>query len=208
MPDAQTRPSLDGGSPKTMKRMRQKFFAARELRVSIALIVLWSLLAVIFFSLLAKELGGYLQKTEIGIQYGVLGFLLVVAGYGIIVIVLSTLFTHRFIGPFQRLKVEIRMILAGEFSRRLHVRSGDDLYISSFIKEINRVLDHYENSCRVKINIARTLDAELIRIMTELEKGDLPPARQRESLLALHGRLKSLMAEPDRRLQPTKQEDQ
>ena len=109
MSDAQTRPSLKEGTPETVKKIRQKFYAARELRVSIALIVLWSLLAVIFFSLLAKELGGYLQKMEIGIQYGVLGFLLVVAGYGIIVIVLSTLFTHRFIGPFQRLKVEIRM---------------------------------------------------------------------------------------------------
>lgn len=193
-------------NPERVKKVRQKFFAARELRVSIALIVLWSLLAVIFFSLLAKELGGYLQKTEIGIQYGVLGFILVVAGYGIIVVVLSTLFTHRFIGPFQRLKLEIRMILAGEYSRRLHVRRGDDLYISSFIKEINKVLDLYEHSRLTKTIIAQTLDSELIRIMTELEKGSLPPEKQRESLLTLHGRLKTLMEEPQRHPLPAAKE--
>ena len=75
------------------KITRQKFFMARELRLSISLIVIWSLLAGILLTYLTKVLGT-------GTEHGLLSFIAVFLGYVIIVIILAMFFTHRFIGTF------------------------------------------------------------------------------------------------------------
>jgi len=180
-----------------LKKFRQKFYVARELRFSIALIVLWSLLAVLFFAWIARELNDYLSRSEIRIEYGFFGFLFVMVGYGIIVLVLSALFSHRFIGPFERLKVEIRRILSGDISRRLHIRKGDDVYITSFILEVNRVLENYERLVRMKAELRENLDRECLRLLSRSGPEIESPEQQREVIIALYHRLKTELGEPD-----------
>lgn len=70
------------------KKIKQRFFIARELRLSIALIVIWSLLVGILFTYLTKELGA---KTE----HGIFSFIAVFLGYVLIVI----FFSHCFYTP-------------------------------------------------------------------------------------------------------------
>ena len=110
---------------------------AKELRLSISLIVIWSLLAGIIFTYVTKELGAK-------IEHGVFSFIAVFLGYVIIVVVLALFFTHRFIGPFERLKMEMRLILTGNYHRRLSVRNSDDFYVRSFVLEVNKMLDEFE----------------------------------------------------------------
>lgn len=180
-----------------MNKFRQKFYVARELRFSIALIVLWSLLAVLFFAWIARELNDYLNRSEIRIEYGLFGFLFVMVGYGVIVLVLSALFSHRFIGPFERLKVEIRRILSGDFSRRLHIRKGDDVYITSFILEVNRVLDDYERHIHMKAALRENLDRECLRLLSRTGARIETPEEQREAIVTLYNRLKTTLDESE-----------
>ena len=71
-----------------IKKIRQKYFVTKELRLSIALIILWSLLITAFFTYFAKEL-----SDQIG--HGILLFVIIMVGYMLIVIVLTMLFSHR-----------------------------------------------------------------------------------------------------------------
>ena len=147
------------------KIKRQRYFVAKELRTSIALIILWSLLATAFFTFFAKELG-----EKIGNSSWL--FILVMFGYIIIVIVLTMLFSHRLIGPFQRLKTEIKLIKAGDYHRRLNVRGSDDIYIRSFIYEVNEILDEFEEVQSHKKGIIRDIESELINIISLIEEGE------------------------------------
>ncbi|MBI5742006.1 MAG: hypothetical protein HZA16_14980 [Nitrospirae bacterium] len=167
------------------KKIRQKYFVSRDLRISIALIILWSLLVTAFFTYLAKELG-----EKIG--HGTLLFIIVMLGYVVIVVALTMLFSHRLIGPFQRLKTEIRLIIAGEYKRRLGVRKNDDLYIRSFINEVNKILSELERLHNYREDVVRHIDSELMTFITLIEEGDQSKEKLREAALAFHKKIKSL----------------
>lgn len=167
------------------KLFKQKYFVPKELRLSIALIILWSLLSTAFFTYAAKELGG-----KIG--HGVPLFVIIMVGYLAIVIFLTMLFSHRMLGPFQRLKTEMRLILAGESNRRLNVRSSDDIYIKSFISEVNRVIDHLDTLHNYKEDVTRQIDSEMLNLIALLEEAEMSKEKLRELILELHKKLKSL----------------
>ena len=166
------------------KLIRQKYFVYKELRISIALIILWSLLATAFFTYFAKELG-----EKIG--HGTPLFIIVMLGYVLIVVVLTLLFSHRLIGPFERLNTEMRLIRSGEYHRRLNLRKNDDIYIKSFINEVNMVLEEYERETQYKKDLIKHIDADLMSIITLIEEGVPSKDKLRESVLALHKKLKS-----------------
>lgn len=168
-----------------MKKMRQKYFVTKELRLSIALIILWSLLITAFFTYFAKEL-----SDQIG--HGILLFVIIMVGYMLIVIVLTMLFSHRLLGPFQRLKTEIRLIGVGDYHRRLNVRTNDDIYIRSFVTEVNNLLDDFEAMHKYRVNVNKEIDSELLKLLSEIESGDLPKYHLRERVMALHNKLKTL----------------
>lgn len=174
-----------------VKDVRQRFFMAKELRLSIALIVIWSLLAGILFTYLAKELGARLE-------HGVFSFIAVFLGYVVIVVVLALFFTHRFIGPFERLKIEMRLILTGNYHRRLNIRKNDDLYIKSFITDVNKILDGLERRCIDKERVRKEIDPKLLNIVSLVEKDDIPRERLREAVLSLHEKIESLFKENDK----------
>jgi signal transduction histidine kinase len=168
-----------------MKKMRQKYFVTKELRLSIALIILWSLLITAFFTYFAKEL-----SDQIG--HGILLFVIIMVGYMLIVIVLTMLFSHRLLGPFQRLKTEIRLIGVGDYHRRLNVRTNDDIYIRSFVTEVNKLLDDFEMMHKYRMNVNKEIDSELLKLLSEIQAGDPSKEHLRDSVMALHNKLKTL----------------
>ncbi len=167
------------------QKVRQKYFVSKELRISISLIILWSLLVTAFFTYFAKELG-----EKIG--NGTLLFVIIMLGYLIIVVVLTMFFSHRLIGPFQRLNTEMRLIRSGDYHRRLNVRRNDDIYIRSFVTEANKILEEFEKACRNKENIIKHSESELICIIAMIEEGDASKEKLRECVLAFHRKMKLL----------------
>ena len=165
--------------------LKQKYFATKELRISIALIILWTLLITAFFTFLAKELGG-----KIG--HGTPLFIIIMFGYVAIVVVLTMLFSHRLIGPFQRLKTEIRLILAGDYRRRLNVRIKDDVYIKSFIGQINQLLDRIENMHQCQKDMINQFDSELLSLISDIEEKGESKENLRESVLSLHKKIRQI----------------
>jgi signal transduction histidine kinase len=172
------------------KIIKQKYFIPKEVRLSIALIILWSLLITAFFTYFAKELG-----DKIG--HGVLLFVIVMLGYLIIIFILTILFSHRLLGPFQRLKTEIRLIVTGDYHKRLRIRKNDDIYISSFVSEVNNILEEFEKLKMNNKDLVTYVDSELIRMISLIEEGDASKEKLREKVLECHKKLKSLSDEDE-----------
>jgi signal transduction histidine kinase len=166
------------------KIFRQKYFISKELRISIALIILWSLLVTAFFTYFAK---GLAEK----IGHGTPLFIIVMLGYVLIIVVLTMLFSHRLIGPFERLNTEMRLIRSGEYHRRLGVRKSDDIYIRSFIKEVNMILEACEKEQQYKRDLIGHIDSDLLGIISLIEEGEHSKDKLRERVLAFHKKLKS-----------------
>lgn len=167
------------------KKIRTKYFRLKELRLSVAYMVLWSLLAVAFFTYLTIELS---EKIERNPFY----FIIILAGYTIIVIILSLFFTHRFLGPFERLKMQLKIILLGDYHRRLSIRSHDDLYIRSFISEVNKLLDNLEKMHLLKEDPVKKIDSELSNIKSLIERKEISREELGEAINLLHKKVDDL----------------
>ncbi len=165
------------------KKIRTKYFRLKELRLSIAHMVLWSLLAVASFTYLTIELG---EKIERSPFY----FIIVFAGYAVIVITLTVIFTHRFLGPFERLKMELKIILSGNHHRRLCIRNNDDLYIRSFVLEINKLLDSFEKMYLFKEGFRKNIDSELLNMKSLIERKEISKEELREAIISLHEKIR------------------
>ncbi len=166
------------------KLIKQSYFVPKELRLSIAIIILWSLLVTAFFTFFVRELGEKMGNNA-------LLFVVIMLGYLIIVIVLTMLFSHRLTGPFQRLMTEMRLIRSGDYHRRLHVRISDDIYIRSFVEEVNRILDDFEKVQMNKQALVKHLDSELMSMMLLIEDEDVSKSRHNESVPEFQKRLRS-----------------
>lgn len=143
------------------RKIQKRHFVTKELRYSIGFIVIWSLLAGVIFIFLAKELRKVIHHEIVPV--------IIIVGYGVIVVLLTLFFSHRFIGPFERLKMEMRLILAGDYNRRLHIRQKDDLYIRSFIAEINILLDGFEKMHIKREDLLKGVGLELERLVATLQ---------------------------------------
>lgn len=168
------------------KTVRTKCFSFKELRLSVAHMVLWSLLIIAFFTYLALEIGEKIGRSP-------LYFLIVLAGYAAIVTVLTLLFTHRFIGPFERLKTELRIIASGEYHRRLCVRNRDDIYIRSFISEVDRLLDNLEEMHLFRKDLYKKISAGLSNIKSLAEKEETSKETLVKEISLFHEKVKILL---------------
>ncbi|GAB4389017.1 MAG: hypothetical protein Kow0025_11810 [Thermodesulfovibrionales bacterium] len=168
------------------RKIRNKYFVARELRISIALIVLWSFLAVAFFTYIVKELGER-------IEHNIFSFILIMLGYAAIVVFLSVFFAHRFVGPFQRLRMEIGFIKGGDYHRRLRVRGNDDMYIRSFIAEVNNILEEFERIHRFKQEMHKSIDLELMGVIAVMEDDSVPKDVKRQAVMKFHRNIKDIL---------------
>lgn len=147
-------------------KKKPRFFTSRELRVSLMLIILISFLSAVVFMYLIKIFGGTIR------EHSLLSFVVVMLGYAVIVWVLTMLFTHRFIGPFERLRYELGMVIAGDFKRRLRVRRHDDSYVRAFVDDVNKVIGLLDDNDRRSADTQRELYTELTRIINKMPSDD------------------------------------
>jgi len=148
------------------KKVKQRFFTARELRISILIIILLSFLSAVVFMYLIKVFSGTIK------EHSILAFILVMVGYAAVVGVLTTLFAHRFIGPFERLRYELGIILSGDYQRRLNVRKHDDAYVKAFVEDVNKVIVLLQENNRCGAEVQRDIFSALSAIIGKMDDGD------------------------------------
>lgn len=151
-------------SVKRLDILRQRYFAARELQFSIALLVIIALLSGVFLQTISTEL-----IHNYGLNAAVIGVLLIL-GYALLVVLLPVFFTHRLIGPFKRLEYEMKLIAAGELGRRLDIRSKDDLHVKSFIKHTNRFISGFSEMSKEYSKLNSAVITGLEKLASELSK--------------------------------------
>jgi hypothetical protein len=173
----------------TGKHVRQRYFAQKEINISICLIVLWSFLAVALLMYLAKEIGGLVGNV------GIMSFIVVMIGYAIVVAVLTIFFSSRLVGPFRRLNSEINGILADDMGKRLKVRLKDDLSVRTFISHVNNLLDEVEKNRRCNDELMGLVQSELSSAQTRLENGQLTEEEVKAFLSSLTQKASSLVEE-------------
>ncbi len=125
-------------------RRRQYYFSMKALQISLSIIVLWSFVAAIVIAFLLSYVKEFIDVNALGMKYKVSFIIIIFIFYIFALSVLTSIFTHRFVGPFQRLTRELKDIADGKYHKRLSIRKKDDPYIRSFVSELNRVLDKLE----------------------------------------------------------------
>lgn len=148
--------------------------------------VLWAILAVALFTYIAIELGETMKHNPFYI-------VMLFAGYAIIIILLSMVFAHRFLGPFERLKTELRIILSGDYQRKLRVRSRDDFYIRSFILEVNKLVEAFERTYLSKQDFRAKINYEISKIQPVIEREDISKEELKDAIISFKEKLKSLL---------------
>jgi hypothetical protein len=170
-------------------KIRQRFFVPREIRISIALIVLWSFLAVGLLMYLTKELGVLVGGL------GLVSFIVVITGYVLVVIILTISFSHRLFGPFKRLNIEIDEILKGNFHKRLRIRMKDDVQIRTFVSQVNRLLDELEEAHRFNGDFLVRIQSELTEALSQLNRGKITEEEIRDLFSSLRKKASALSRE-------------
>jgi len=156
----------------------------------VAIIILWSLLFTMVFSFFAGMLG-----EEIG--HGPLFFTIILAGYVLIIVVLTLIFSHRLIGPFQRLKTEIKLVRTGDYCKRLNIRSNDDIYLRTFVEDVNSILNELEKVQDCRERLAVHIETEMTALASVIEKGDATGEELKTALVSFQEKAKSII-EKDR----------
>ncbi len=158
------------------KQLRQRFFVARELQLSMAVLVVMALLGGIFLQWLSKAL-----RIHYGFETPAIGVFLVL-GYVILVVLLAIFFSHRLVGPFKRIEYEMKLIRNGELNRRLSIRSRDDLHIRNFVRYLNSFIDNFEEMSREYNKLNSYIHSALKEVLEELEKEPCDKERIRKRL--------------------------
>ncbi len=155
-----------------------------------AIIILWSLLFTMVFSFFAGMLG-----EEIG--HGPLFFTIIVVGYVLIILVLTLIFSHRLIGPFQRLKTEIKLVRSGDYCKRLNLRNNDDMYLRTFVEEVNGILDDLEKAQDSRERLNGNIENEFSALESVIEKEDATSDEIKKVFVSFHEKAKTIL-EKDR----------
>ncbi len=169
--------------------LTRKYFVAKKLRPAIALIILLALFFIIYS---VKELT---ERIEPGILFGLTSIILIILLFLLPIIGLIVLFSHRFIGPIQRLIVEMDQINTGNYHKRLRLRKKDDSHLRTFISNVNKVLEEFERTRFSKEEILKNIDAELSKTVSIGEGGEALEEKQREAILSVHKKVKSMLEE-------------
>lgn len=166
-------------TPKLTRSFKQRYFAARDLQFSVALLVVLALLGGIFLQTLSSAL-----ISRYGSSTPLLGIFLII-GYFLIVVLIAVFFTHRLVGPFKRLEYEMKMIAAGELAKRLSIRSQDDLHIRNFVKYTNNFISKFEEMSKEYNRLNSTVVKKMDEINAELSKKDFDCGRLKSEISAL-----------------------
>jgi len=145
-------------------KFSQRYFVAKELQFSIAMLTVLALLGGIFLQAVSSALIDYW-----GFHTPMLGVFLII-GYVILVVILAMFFSHRLIGPFKRLEYEMKFLAGGDTSRRLSIRSQDDLHIRNFVKYANIFIDKFVKMSAEYDSLNTTVSKKMDEIAVELSK--------------------------------------
>jgi methyl-accepting chemotaxis protein len=169
-----------------LRKFRQNYFVARELQFSIALLVVLALLGGIFLQTVSTSLTKYY-----GYNTPALGMFLIL-GYIVLVVILSVLFTHRLVGPFKRLEYEMKLVSSGELSRRLTIRSKDDLHVRNFVRYSNDFIGNFEEMSNDYNKLNSTISVKLNEISREMAKGEVNCVFIQDEIKALNKQIHQL----------------
>ena len=163
-------------APPKPRLFKQRYFMAKELQFSLAFVIVLALLGGIFLQAVSSALISYWElKTPF------LGFFLII-GYAAIVVLLAVFFTHRLIGPFKRLEYEMKLVKDGNLSRRLSIRTHDDLHIRNFVRYVNSFLSRFEEMSAEYNRLNSTVITKLDMAVEELAKGRTDCPRLKEEI--------------------------
>ena len=168
-------PAQKEGSLKP-KLFKQRYYMAKELQFSLALVIVLALLGGIFLQAVSSFLISYWE-----LETPFLGFFLIL-GYVAIVVLLAVFFTHRLVGPFKRLEYEMKLVRAGNLAKRLSIRSQDDLHIRNFVRHINSFRSRFEEMSSEYNRLNSTVVTKLDMAADELSKGNADCARLKEEI--------------------------
>ncbi|MBI5049009.1 MAG: methyl-accepting chemotaxis protein [Deltaproteobacteria bacterium] len=161
------------------KKIRQHCFVARELQITIALLVVLALLGGAFLQSIFTKL-----NTYFGFTTPVLSIFLTI-GYIALVAFLAIFFAHRFLGPFKRLEYEMKVIMSGALDKRLTVRTKDDLYVRNFVAYVNKFIENFENTSKDYNNLHSAISTKLTNIIKKIEQGQYNMEDIKETLKTL-----------------------
>lgn len=148
---------------------KQRYFIERDLFFQTLTLLLTVLLGGFLLLLLSKTISGHIDSSLL--------FLMLFAGYFLLIIFFSWALSKKFIGPFSRLKENMKDISKGDLSLRLTLRSGDDIRIKSFIDDANRMIVSF-NNCLDKVKEpGENLEEKISRLIYRIET-DTPASKE------------------------------
>jgi methyl-accepting chemotaxis protein len=149
---------------KPVKHVRQRYFVAREIQFTIAILVVLALLGGIFLQSITAAVISYY-----GIKTPALGIFLIV-GYIALVAILAIFFSHRLVGPFKRLEYEMKHIKAGELEKKLSIRTKDDLHVRNFVEQVNDFISNFQDMSREYNKLNSTISKTLGKVIGEMSE--------------------------------------
>lgn len=164
----------------------QRYFIAKELQFSIAMLTVLALLGGIFLQAVSSAL-----IDHWGFKTPMLGVFLVI-GYIVLVLILAMFFTHRLIGPFKRLEYEMKLLAGGDLTRRLSIRSQDDLHIRNFVRFANIFIDKFVKMSEEYDALNTTVSKKMDEITVELSGEKFSCDKVQGDLRALQQQIEDL----------------
>ena len=171
---------------RTDKKLRQHYFVARELQITVALLVVLALLGGAFLQSVSTALNEYLGFTTPALT------VFLTLGYIAIVAILAIFFAHRFVGPFKRLEYEMRIVANGALDKRLTIRTRDDLHVRNFVAYVNEFIENFENMSKDYNKVHSTISLQMGDIIKRMEKGQYNPEEIKEAIKTLHKQMHAL----------------
>jgi len=160
---------------------KQRYFIERDLFFQTLTLLLTVLLGGFLLLLLSKTISGYVDSSIL--------FLMLFVGYFLLIIFFSWSLSRKFIGPFSRLKGNMKDIAQGDFTLRLMVRKGDDVRITRFVEEANRMVVSFNNAIEKIKDPCKELEIIAGQMIRKLEShNEVPKAECLELLRSLQDR--------------------
>jgi len=142
---------------------KQRYFIERDLFFQTLTLLLTVLLGGFLLLLLSKTISGHVDSSIL--------FLMLFVGYFLLIIFFAWSLSKKFIGPFSRLKKNMKDIAKGDLCLRLTVRTGDDIRIRSFVEDANRMIAAVNNSLgkvqEQSENLEKTLNSLILRTQAD-----------------------------------------
>lgn len=144
-----------GGAPRAAQFKRRTIFIKKKLQLRYMLLIIFSVLtglAIMAFEL-TFTLDEIFDKYPVLIQplYDnflpiALGFMYKILIYILFVVLLSAILSHKMAGPVYRFEQTCKEIAKGDFSKRVHLRQGDQL--TELQGDFNAMMDRVEEELK------------------------------------------------------------